>query len=66
MATVDLDEHDRRAMSSSEASSSSEGCSIDEVSPMTRRALPHLWMNAFGDPCQVCAGELIMMIPLLA
>ena len=34
MATVDLDEQDRRVMSSSEASSSSEVCSIDEVSLM--------------------------------
>ncbi len=38
MATVDLDEQDRRVMSSSEASSSSEGCSIDEVNPMADTA----------------------------
>ena len=39
MATVDLDEQDRRVMSSSEASSSSEACSIDKVIRMAGRAL---------------------------
>ena len=57
MATVDLDEQNRRVRSSSEASSSSEGHSLDEVKPSGRQSAGECMWKHFL-PCQLSRARM--------